>query len=164
MAIENTTSSIFYPCPSISKSVFDCSLSDVRIINKRNWSRNVAITDQPMELQTLLWQRQKEKNENTRTYTIRKATGSSQWSWLSTRQGTLNFIKKIRNSSYNGSNNEQRTRKKQQNCCLRTDKSCMISFKKHNILSINVWKQEDQIFPLHPNWTRVTTFWCRDQD
>ena len=25
-------------------------------------------------------------------------------------------------------------------------KSCMILFKKHNILSINVWKQEDQIF------------------
>ena len=37
-------------------------------------------------------------------------------------------------------------------------------FKKRNIIKINVWNQEDQIFILHPNWTIVTTFWCRDQD
>ena len=43
-------------------------------------------------------------------------------------------------------------------------KSCMILFKKHNILTINMWKQEDQIFPLHPNWTRGTTFWCSGPD
>ena len=27
-----------------------------------------------------------------------------------------------------------------------------------------MWKQEDYIFPLHPKWSRGTTFWCSDQD
>ena len=42
--------------------------------------------------------------------------------------------------------------------------SCMVLLKKHNIKTINMWKQEDQAFPLHANWTWVTTVWCRDQD
>ena len=43
-------------------------------------------------------------------------------------------------------------------------KSCMVLFKKYDILAINVWKQEDQIFLLLLNWTRGTTLWCHDQD
>ena len=42
--------------------------------------------------------------------------------------------------------------------------SCIKLLKKQNIVAMNLWKRENQPFPLHPSQTRVAKFWRRGQD